>query len=488
MRALFTLLGVFLLAAAVWFGVRHCDTVYCRMELNRAIHEYSIHKEREAVGQVLALLKRKPKYRPALERAVSWLAEGGEFERALSLSREYATTRSLSPRARYDLGVCAYETGEEEAARALFESLGAGDGEQADYPAPLVSIYLDLARGDLESARLLLVSADSRFEGNLFYHSLFGRVCYIRGEIARASAELGRAVELGERNPRARLMLAVCRALEGDRPGMGMLLDQLEAEGRNAYADARSEIESRLERLQSRRGWVSPSERQADRERVLNLRLALAAIDLRVDRSDEALREIASLRKDYPERVGLATRQGLIFEEMGDLDRALRAFRSEADDLLLAAYRAAGLAEDAPTTADAEVLGRFLPDEALVFDARELNPSVGGPADRGWNLFASGDFSTTFTLGSTGRYAIDLIARADEAGGVWPIVSVYLDGERIGDLYIDSPVWDLFESRADLLSGDHTLRLFYTNNAVAPGVEGDRNFYLDKLIIRPEPR
>ena len=485
MRALFSLMAALLLAAVVWLGARYADRMYCRMILNKAVHTYLIHREEEAIAQGLAILDRRPDYQPALEALIGWMASLGQFERAWKLAVAHDTTETLTPPARYQLAVCAYEQGGEKEATRLFESLTTATVHSPEVPGPLVNAYLAMARGYSDPARTTLEAARSRFEGTLLYHSLSGQVCYVRGDVARATDELTRAVALGERNPHTRLLLAVSLAMRGDPPAMERWLDELRAEGRDSYGQARREIAAWLNRLGSG-SYISPDEQAVHRQQMLNLRLAEAALDVREDHLGHADETLAELARDFPGHLGITTRRGLLSERQGRTDRALEFYRQEADRFFLAAYKITILDSQANLTSESAMLRKFLTTGSLPLEARAMNPSHGAAADRGWELFSTGDFTRNFSVGSTGRYALDLMARGDPADGIWPLVVVSLDGKVIAQLYINSPVWDLYEIHQTLFSGRHAIRLFFANDAAGPGIQGDRNFYLDRVIIRPE--
>jgi len=488
MRALYSLIAVLLFTAAVWLGIRHANRIYCRLVLNKATHEFLNHKEKVAIGRAIALLERNPTYKPALEAAIVWLVTDRQFDRARSLVHDYATTLTLSPQTRYHLAICAYERGDVNQAVGLCETLTSPTRPGADIPTPLITAYLSMVRGDFNAARTQLESAGSRFDQNLWYHSLFGRICYGQEDFMRATEELGLAVGQGAQNPRTRLQLAICKALQGDIPAMEMLLDKLAAESQDAYAQARSEIELWLARAKARGAHVSPMQQTVQRERVLHLRLALAAILVHQGLPAEASDMLAALRHDFPEHIGLATRRGLFFERAGRQDLASKFYREEADRLLVAAYKTATLDSLTSVEMANAVLKRFLTTGSVVLDAGTMNPSAGHAIGQGWAMPVSGEIWQTFPVPATGRYALDLLARGEAAGGIWPIVEIYFDGKKTGDLYINSPVWDLFEIHLPLSAGMHWLRILYVNNAVESDVKGDRNLYLDKVIVRPEPK
>jgi len=487
MRALFAFIGVLVLAAAVWIGIRHTDRLYCQLRLNRAAYDFLNHKEEAAIRQALELLDRNPNYKPALEAAIGWLVAQRQFDRARSLARDFATTRSLSPQARYHLAICAYERGDVNEAVRLCETLTSPPQALADIPMPLVNIYLAVAHGEYESARTLLEVAAPRFRDSLWYRSLLARTCYSLGDVAAASKELETAVAMGAQNPRTRLYLALCKAMAGDLPAMGRLLDELAAGGRDSYEEARLETQQWLDRSRANGRHFSLREQAADRLRVFNLRLASAAVAVRQGRRSDALSVLAAVQRDFPERIGVATRQALLYEEMGRRELAATLYRQEADRLFLAAYEAAIF--DSATTAvvDETVWRRFLTTGTLALDAGKMSPTSGHAHERGWALTSAGEFSHTFLAEATGPYAFDLIARGDAAAGLWPIVEIHLDGNLVAQQYVNSPVWDLFEIHQPLTAGTHWLRIVYVNNTVTPDSAGDRNFYLDKVIIRREP-
>lgn len=487
MRALFLLVVVLLLAVLGWLCVSHADAIYCRMVLNKAIHEYSTKNPKQAIERATALLERSPRYTPALEQTILWLGERKEFARARELAHDYATTTGLSAHARYQLAICAYETGRDDEATSLLASLDLDAAARNGLPRALIEGGLAVAARNYESALLALDSVDSQFTNDLFYHSLMGRTYYARDDIDGATAELTKALELGERNPRARLYLAVCRSQRGDTPGMERLLDELHAEGLDAYELAYSEIGTRLQRFKEVRRYVSRRQHALHEDATIHLGLALAAIDGRRGEFDEARARYAALVNTYPGRVGLSTRLGIFLEPRASLQSTIEAYASEGDRLLLAAYKLILLDPYTTETLNAAFWNRFLPQGSQVFDAQSMEASVGKPSIQGWNLFASGSISTTFTLTSTGHYAFGMIGRGEEAAGIWPIVIALVDGQSAAELYVSSPVLDYYEFHHILTAGEHSVRFYYLNNAVPEGVEGDRNFILDKVIVRPEP-
>ncbi|MBM3335181.1 tetratricopeptide repeat protein [Candidatus Sumerlaeota bacterium] len=484
MRTLFALIVVSVLIGAVWLSTRYADRVHCRMMLNKATRDFLRDEKAKAIDDAIELLDRHPGYRPALDAAVAWLTSGKQFARALEVASAYVSD-SLPAQTRYHVAVCAHEVGDESEATRLFRTMAGSTDLGRDIPSELVRAYLAVSQGNLDSARTTLEATGDRFDGNILYHSLYGRVCYARGDVARAAEQLGRAVELGEANPRTFLCLVNCLAMQGDLPGAQRLLDSLEASGIDAYSQASGEMASWLTRLKGRT-YVSPDEYSEHRNQALRLHLANVCIDVHKNQIGKAIEALESLSREFPDAIGIATYQGLLHERLQRRDKALQLYRSEADRLFLAAYKLIMLDPASNATSESAILGRFLKSDATVFEARLMNPTAGRPADRGWVLLGKGEFSRPFVVHSTGRYSISLIARGSPAIGIWPIVNISIDDQPVAQQYINSPVWNLFEMSRVLLSGTHTIRLAFVNDDVAPGPSGgDRSFCLDRVIIKP---
>jgi hypothetical protein len=266
-----------------------------------------------------------------------------------------------------------------------------------------------------------------------------------------------------------------------------MLLDGLASQGHDAYGQARSEILTWLDRAKANARFVSSAQQTVQQNRVFNLQLALAAVEIRRGNNAGAFSIYAALDREFPQHIGVATRRGLLFEREGHPDKAMESYRQEASRVFLAAYKTATSGSFSSVTLQNTVLKKYLTTGSLVFDAAAMSPTSGAAGKRGWMLSAAGEFSQTFTATQTGRYAIDLIARGTSAGGIWPVVEIHLDGKMIARQYVNSPVWDLFEAHQPLLAGTHWIRLLYGNNAVAAEKPGDRNLDLDKVIVRPAP-
>ena len=110
-----------------------------------------------------------------------------------------------------------------------------------------------------------------------------------------------------------------------------------------------------------------------------------------------------------------------------------------------------------------------------------------------WNRPA-GDFVILASRGSvvgavecaqTGPHAIGFKGKGSAACGVWPAVQVSLDGEEIGQVWVDDESPGVYGVEGHVTAGKHEIALTFTNDAQIDGE--DRNVYLAELYVHPVP-
>jgi hypothetical protein len=107
------------------------------------------------------------------------------------------------------------------------------------------------------------------------------------------------------------------------------------------------------------------------------------------------------------------------------------------------------------------------------------------PDADGYMFWENGSLSAPVHIPVAGTYAYDFWALGQPAAGQYPTVDLYLDSTRYGTVTVGPglqhyvPVWVL-------PAGNHTMRLEYTNDLVAP--PEDRNLFIDAVVIRPKHR
>jgi hypothetical protein len=104
-------------------------------------------------------------------------------------------------------------------------------------------------------------------------------------------------------------------------------------------------------------------------------------------------------------------------------------------------------------------------------------PSTGASGGAYWNLWSNGYIETAMSVPYTSQHEIEVVARGDVAGGIWPQMKVYVDGTLVSTQTVATTTWTTYPIRAVIGGGTHTLRIEFTNDAMV-GTE-DRNLKLD---------
>lgn len=132
--------------------------------------------------------------------------------------------------------------------------------------------------------------------------------------------------------------------------------------------------------------------------------------------------------------------------------------------------------------------GLFTSQMALE-DAKRF-PATKGATIEGGNILVERDELAFFTNGRaeweidiprTGTYNFGLSARGTPVGGVYPIVEVYLDGKKVGILYIGSERRGIYTCSFTAEKGKHKLGIAFTNDAWAP--PEDRNLWVESFLL-----
>jgi hypothetical protein len=110
-----------------------------------------------------------------------------------------------------------------------------------------------------------------------------------------------------------------------------------------------------------------------------------------------------------------------------------------------------------------------------------LVTSSGASGGQYWNLWANGYIENAMTVPSTGTHDVEVVARGDVAGGVWPTMKVWVDGVLIRTQTVSVTAWTSYRTPYSLSAGTHTLRVEFTNDAIV-GTE-DRNLKLDYAAL-----
>jgi hypothetical protein len=89
----------------------------------------------------------------------------------------------------------------------------------------------------------------------------------------------------------------------------------------------------------------------------------------------------------------------------------------------------------------------------------------------------------TFTaqIPAAGTYQFGIVARGTPVKDVYPMVSVYLDGQRVGMLYVARKDLAYYSLPIRATAGQHQIAIAFTNDEYAP--PEDRNLYVERYAL-----
>lgn len=104
--------------------------------------------------------------------------------------------------------------------------------------------------------------------------------------------------------------------------------------------------------------------------------------------------------------------------------------------------------------------------------------TTGSPVANGWALYENGNVANAWTISTTGRYDVRMVARGTASNGTWPTVEVRMDGVPVGRATVATADWSTVTVSVPLTAGPHTLAFAFTNDTNTPQ---DRNLFLDRV-------
>ena len=105
--------------------------------------------------------------------------------------------------------------------------------------------------------------------------------------------------------------------------------------------------------------------------------------------------------------------------------------------------------------------------------------TTGGAIAGGWALYANGYVAQGITPSKSGTYLVSVKARGTPVAGVYPLMSLRIDGHKEDSAYVSDENWRTYVLNADLTEGTHELALSFDNDAYQP--PQDRNLFLDEV-------
>ncbi|MBM3254284.1 MAG: hypothetical protein FJZ16_08535, partial [Candidatus Omnitrophica bacterium] len=111
-----------------------------------------------------------------------------------------------------------------------------------------------------------------------------------------------------------------------------------------------------------------------------------------------------------------------------------------------------------------------------------------GTSEYGNNKYENGNMYWTGTIHSLislsrGLSLIKIQAKGEPTDNIWPYMIVELDGEEIGDRFVDSPDWTEYFFKVDTSGGKKVLSVTFFNDGGDEEKHEDRNLYIGEVKI-----
>ena len=120
-----------------------------------------------------------------------------------------------------------------------------------------------------------------------------------------------------------------------------------------------------------------------------------------------------------------------------------------------------------------------------VIEAEDMTTkTIGNAVSGGWGLLQNGYIEEAFQFPTSGTYHFDVLARGDQANGVWPTMEIRIDQNTVASLEVNSSKWKYFSATVSVQAGTHNVAIAFVNNYYAP--PEDRNLYVEHTWISQE--
>lgn len=477
------IIGIIVLLLIAIVGVAIALNTRNALQRNHAVYLMNQGEWKQARAIVEQLVTRSPDERNSALLARIELNTGA-FAEAATLLRELRPSEERS----LELAICSYEMNREQEAAELFRASVNARGELNSTRQHLARVALDVLTTSNTVATPESPPDFREKVESMMWHSLLGQALYASGNYSDAAAEIQSAIDMGDTNAHVRMLGCAANAIEGRYPDAQRLADR--AEDKFSFETLRAFLAGTHDRTTS----VSISTDSAQRLAHLLGRFrraeawSLMRLGAQQNTTAPVAVAIASLAPATTESLELsaAMLRGEAFEQFGDYRSAYLCYsdvlaRAPTYSALL---RMRNLAGDSPQFK--ELQAEFLGDRSVVcyVPAGQIDSSQTLLRKDYHAFFTQATAVATLTVPESSEYYLNLVARGDPAFGLWPEVSITIDGQPTGTLYINREDWDCFWLRRRLEKGVHQMRIEYINNSERlRSNEEDRNFYLQSIII-----
>lgn len=132
-----------------------------------------------------------------------------------------------------------------------------------------------------------------------------------------------------------------------------------------------------------------------------------------------------------------------------------------------------------------------MPDErqCTTVEARAMEVAYGKPSRSkgGVGMYASSAIQKKIDFPQSGEYAFGIRGRGTPLAGVYPQITLAINGQPAGSIQMESGQWAMYGLSAAVEKGEHEVRLAFTNDASDPATGEDRNAELERLVYGPLP-
>ncbi|MBX7245626.1 MAG: tetratricopeptide repeat protein [Candidatus Sumerlaeaceae bacterium] len=477
--ALLAFLGV-AAAVQIWYGRSWFLT-------NRAVYLMNQRNWDAAGEQLTRVLDLEPDNSKA-RRLKAWVALN------TARYREAESTLSGVPRSAevaYDLGICAFQSGRNAEAASLFRSIPAIPGRlssaQRQIAEAASAILAGLPTSGLgEKPQSSLDPVDA-----MLFAALRGREGMQMFLFEPARESLNRAIDLDDKSTETAFLAATANIVMGLYSKAREIVDQ--TDGQPAYYQALARNLSEIADSVAT-GTMTIDESAKKDLSLYSLRLGglwcrLRSLDRATTNSDllKLLSDVEGFQNRKDDVVlGLIRAETL--EHLGRFPQAFEQYatlhaRNPSYSLRL---RMEALNPELALNKEGERGGGGLDPRSAWFFKTDFATTGGEIRSNYLAFFTNGEAAATYTCPADGNYILYVVARGDDAFGLWPLVEVTIDGQSAQNIYVAREGWDCYPLRAWLTKGTHLIKMKYVNNSVRLFSDAeDRNFYLRELVISP---
>ncbi len=129
------------------------------------------------------------------------------------------------------------------------------------------------------------------------------------------------------------------------------------------------------------------------------------------------------------------------------------------------------------------------PNESTTIEAESMTAVAGQPRFDSDSLYMwrTGSAEKAVRFARSGPCTFVIRAQGTPCAGVYPRITLTLDGQRCGSVLTEGKQWADYYLTTTVAEGEHTLRMAFVNDSSNPETGEDRNLRVDRLVFGPTP-